>query len=869
MSTSGSSSLIKSILHKSLAEAVYRDVVTKTSNYYYFLGKTLEWRDDKNPPFPIDSYEYERDVRNNIITLKQIGPTDISFVVQRRNWQSGTIYDMYDDAYSTEIIGLDIISGGQNYTTLPTITITGGGGVGAEYTAVISEGKLIDVDLVSRGYGYVSTPNVVVSGGNGSGAILRAVLNYSYSGSDKLEDSLFYVVTDDFNVYKCLDNNNNSVSTVKPSGSSIESIITSDGYRWKFMYNIPLNLRNKFLTDDYIPVISALTNQFYSNGSLNAVNITNKGSGYTSATISVSGDGFREEDPTFLTSVIISDGGTGYSDPTITITDPVSDASPFSAESQVFLGQKLYNTDFDFYEVASPGILSLSEPSHRRGIVQNGTSALKFIGTRAVATATVSSGIITEINLIGSVREVLIINPGSGYTTPPSAIFSGGGGFAAAGVVKLFNGSVLYVTITNPGYNYTSDPTITFGDQWEDSATVLMGEQYYFSNRLYTVTAAGTFGSTAPTHTSGTASNGTATLAYAGSPATGTVLRRYGAGYSTTPSVIITEEGHSGTEAVASFQTSKSEAKLLPIIESGQIVGVSIDNPGVSYTNAQINVSGDGTGAALTADLNIGNISSLQANNELLTVPGTIECIKIISGGYGYSVANIIIEGDGTGASATSTIDSLTGRITKISITDPGQNYTYAIVTISGNGNGASLRAIISPYGGHGKNSPDELFSRNIMFYNNVSNDLNQGVVVNNDYRQLGIIKNPRAYNSSSRYANTLGSACFLIEAIVNTSAFPRDTAVTLNRTINGESYIKKYLVVTSSSSNVLVQSLDNDIPQINDVFQNINGQTFTASSISLPTIDKYSGQMMFIDNKTGFTPSSEETVSLRTIIKF
>ena len=38
---------------------------------------------------------------------------------------------MYDDEYNTELLGLDVISGGTGYITLPTITVTGGGGSGA------------------------------------------------------------------------------------------------------------------------------------------------------------------------------------------------------------------------------------------------------------------------------------------------------------------------------------------------------------------------------------------------------------------------------------------------------------------------------------------------------------------------------------------------------------------------------------------------------------------------------------------------------------------------------------------------------------------------------------------------------------------
>jgi hypothetical protein len=864
-----SSSLIKTILHKSLAEGVYRDVVTKTSNYYYFLGKTLSWGDELNPPYPVDSYAYERLVRSDIITLKQITPTDVSFVIPRRNWVSGEIYDMYDDEYSDEILGLDILSGGVGYTSLPTITVTGGGGSGAAFTAVVFDGEIIDVEMVSRGSGYTSEPTVTVTGGNGTGSNLKAVLNLAYSGTNKLEDSLFYIMTEDFNVYKCLDNNNNARSTIKPLGSSVAPIQTADGYVWKFMYNVPINLRNKFLSDTQIPVVSALTNQFYSNGSLDSIIINNKGFGYTQATINITGDGYRAEDPTFLTGVTVFDGGSDYNTPTLTIGNPVSDAVEFVANNIVFLGQKLFNSDFDFYEAISPGTLSSSEPTHRFGTIQNGSAALKYLGTRAKGSVVVEDGEVTAVNLIGSVREINLVTGGSGYTTAPVVTFSGGGGSGAVGTAKMntTSGSVLYVTITNPGDNYTSVPDVQFGSAWSSGATVLVGEQYYVSNRLYTVTGAGTFSSTAPTHTSGSATNGTATLSYAGAPASGTVVLRFGAGYSEAPTISVTEAGAAGVEVA--FQTSKSEAKLLPIFENQQLVGVTIENPGIGYSTATINVSGDGTGASLSADLNVGNIASLQANNEILTVAGTINAIKIISGGFGYGVANVEIQGDGTGATATATLDGATGKITKINITNPGQNYTFANAIVTGNGNGARLRVIMSPFNGHGKNAPDELFARTLMFYSNVSSDLNQGVEVDNDYRQLGIIKNPRAYAVDTRFQGILGSACFIVGASVNTTAFPGDTDVIVNRVIDGDTFERRYRVVASSSSGALLQSLDNDVPGINDIFQNEAGQTFTASSIGNPTVDKYSGQMMFIDNKAGFTPTENETVTLRTVIKF
>jgi hypothetical protein len=992
-----SSSLIKTILHKTLAEGVYKDVTTRSSNYYYFLGKTLQWSDEAAPPYPVDSYAYERAVRDDIITMKAITPSDVSFVIPRINWTTGVVYDMYDDEYSTEILGLNIVNGGTGYTSLPTVTVTGGGGTGAKFYPVVYDGSIVEIERLgvsdtSRGSGYTSTPTVTVTGGGGTGAILQAVLNIAPSGKQQLEESNFYVLTEDYNVYKCLDNNNNARSTAKPLGTSTSPITSADGYVWKFMYTVPINLRSKFLSEEQMPVVSALSNQFYSNGAMDSIIINNKGTGYTSATLTVAGDGYREEDPTFLTSISVSTGGNGYISPTVTFGDPTQNASAFISGAAVFLGQKLYNSVFDFYEVVTPGTMSSSEPTHRQGTVQNNSAALKYLGTRvkgtvnttnntatagsfttgvkytidslgttnfvaiggtasaivtgsisattltvsavgsgtlAVGTYITGTGItagtritvlgtgtggtgtytvsasqtvasttitgqpavgatftatgagtgtgtaytksISSVTLLGGVKEINILNAGSGYTSAPTITFSGGGGSGAVATTKMNAGSVLYCTVSNQGDNYTSDPTITFGTQWTAATAVLVGQQYFYSGRLYTVTGAGTtHASTAPTHTSGSASNGTATLAYAGVPATGETVRRFGSGYTSAPTITITDASRVGTiSAELSFLTAKSNAKLLPVIDSGQIVGVIVENAGIGYSTSTITVTGDGSNAELKADHNIGTIQSLQANNEILTSPGTINAIKIISGGYGYGVANIEIQGDGTGATATATLDSASGKINKITITNPGQNYTFANVVVTGNGYGANLRAIMPPFGGHGKNAPNELFARTLMFYSNVSTDLNQGVSVNNDYRQLGIIKNPNQYNSDQRYQGTIGSGCFIVEAGINTTQFPRDTDVTVTRTIDGDDYDRRYRVVASSSSSALLQSLDNDIPLINDTFSNVGGYTFSVTSVGNPTIDKYSGQLMFIDNKAGFTPSADETVTLRTVIRF
>lgn len=91
--------------------------------------------------------------------------------------------------------------------------------------------------------------------------------NTSPTGASNLYDSKFYVITEDYNVYKCIrtgrDSSGNAVaSTVKPTGTSSSALVaTSDtaaatgrGYLWKYMYSISASDVIKFVTNDFIPV---------------------------------------------------------------------------------------------------------------------------------------------------------------------------------------------------------------------------------------------------------------------------------------------------------------------------------------------------------------------------------------------------------------------------------------------------------------------------------------------------------------------------------------------------------------------------------------------------------------------------------------
>lgn len=79
----------------------------------------------------------------------------------------------------TSVTSVSVTSGGSGYTSAPTVTFTGGGGLGAAGTATVDNGAVTGVTLTNHGSGYTSAPTVGFTGGGGSNATATAAIGTS------------------------------------------------------------------------------------------------------------------------------------------------------------------------------------------------------------------------------------------------------------------------------------------------------------------------------------------------------------------------------------------------------------------------------------------------------------------------------------------------------------------------------------------------------------------------------------------------------------------------------------------------------------------------------------------------------------------
>ena len=243
----------------------------------------------------------------------------------------------------------------------------------------------------------------------------------------------FYVMTDDYNVYKCLANNDTTsggivgtTSTVKPTGTGTSIISTADGYKWKFMYQISAADALKFVTPNYIPVDTVrrsngfLANTFDNspgqnqydvevtaaasgNGAIEVVHMTNRGLQYLGETGTLSGS------PS-TTSATISGAGLGL--------------NALSADDCIV------NSDIYFTSGDASGL---------GGTITDYNATTKVVTFSAVATAP---------------------SDGDSYAIGPKIVISGDGQGGNARATVNSTGAINAVTMVAGGNNY-SNATIT------------------------------------------------------------------------------------------------------------------------------------------------------------------------------------------------------------------------------------------------------------------------------------------------------------------------------------------------------------------------------------------------------------------------
>ena len=308
---------------------------------------------------------------------------------------------------------------------------------------------------------------------------------------------------------------------------------------------------------------------------------------------------------------------------------------------------------------------------------------------------------------------------------------------------------------------------------------------------------------------------------------------------------------------------------------------------------------------------------------------GQLKVITVRNRGVGIGTANrtytrVPIKGDGDGAEATIVINN-DSKVESINISKGGSGYTFGSVDWESGGvpTGSTLpifNVIIPPQGGHGADIYQELGAYNVLTYSRFENDTeNPDFITGNQFASVGLVENPYAQGSTSNLTLDKASAVYALRLTgtgYSSATFAGDSYITqtvgLGSTAVGRvvSYdqttgVLKYWQDKSNSGFNTDGSLNADpiygfkmnrftsSPAtggnftivggstnlgIDTVFTGVStvlnnrtyylGQTFT-NGVSQPESEKYSGNIIFLDNRPSVTRSSSQKEDVKIILQF
>lgn len=273
------------------------------------------------------------------------------------------------------------------------------------------------------------------------------------------------------------------------------------------------------------------------------------------------------------------------------------------------------------------------------------------------------------------------------------------------------------------------------------------------------------------------------------------------------------------------------------------------------YANSSIYLSG-GTGAG-----QLRRIAEYNGTTKVATVSSNWSVNPNSSSTYIIG-PQVVVSGDGTGFSAYSLVSG--GALSQVIPVTKGVNYSYANVSIVANaGSGATARAILSPITGHGKDAVKELSGHNVMLNIKFVGSESGTFTTNNDFRTIGLIVDPKlttgntatgsVYDNTTRF--TVGSL---------SGSFVRDEIIT-----GQSSAAKGYVVDFQNGTTLRLIVSSGTFSNGENISGGTSSATGTITNITKSLLKKYSGSILYIENRPPISRSADSTEDLRVVIQY
>jgi hypothetical protein len=280
-----------------------------------------------------------------------------------------------------------------------------------------------------------------------------------------------------------------------------------------------------------------------------------------------------------------------------------------------------------------------------------------------------------------------------------------------------------------------------------------------------------------------------------------------------------------------------------------------------AYTGSAIYISA-GLGSGQLA-----NVSAYTGSSKTLTLTPAFTTTPNSTSSY-HIGPKILITGDGTGAKAYANAGG--GQISHINMINVGTGYSKANVQISGTGGtGGKGVARLSPPGGHGSDPVGELGGYNVMLNVRLQGTEGNNFPTNNDFRIIGILKDPLTANDIAADASAYDTTTKLTVTGISGGPFYQDEVVT--GTANGAiGRVVEFANTNAAGTAGVLKVIDvAGTFEAETITGNTTSATATVTTVSGSELKPYSGDVIYRENRSVTSRSADQVEDIKIVVRY
>ena len=253
----------------------------------------------------------------------------------------------------------------------------------------------------------------------------------------------------------------------------------------------------------------------------------------------------------------------------------------------------------------------------------------------------------------------------------------------------------------------------------------------------------------------------------------------------------------------------------------------------------------------------------------------SIDIVRVTNTGNNYTDGSsqdiITITGDGTGAILKANVAN--GQIASVTIQNRGLDYTKANLTFrdvaGGIGTSAAAEVILSPQNGHGYDPVEELYANTIIF--NVDFDGSESDVfpTENEYREVVIIKNPYEYGTTTLASDELYTLYTKIKTSAGVGNYNNDEIVYQGVDYASSTFSAEVISFDETNNLLYVNNVNGTLATNEPIKGQSSGSIRVAINKTDPSLELYSGKVLYVSDKTPITRDADQIDRIRFILSF